>query len=109
MGQKSKNLFEMGADLGTGWSEVVEVKKEQKRVKPKEAHRLHIAFEKRRGKPNTLVGLFSYEEEALKVLHKKIKKALACGGSIEGAYLLFQGDHRGQIKALFEKEGWRFK
>ncbi len=110
MAQKRKeNLFEMGANFGDGWSLQTEPKSESKIIKTQSEHRLHVAFEKRRGKPVTLVGEFFYGEKSLKELHKKIKKSLACGGAVEDGFLIFQGDHREKIKPLFEKEGWKFK
>lgn len=114
---KKNNLFEMGASLSDGWSSDNQQKasKVSHKIKAQNEHQLHVRFEKRKGKPTTLVGLFFYGEPSLKELHKKIKKSLACGGSIErdeilgGDYLVFQGDHREKVKPLFEKASWRFK
>ena len=114
---KKSNLFEMGSSFTDNWSS------DNKKVQPKTStifkvqadHQLHIRFEKRKGKPQTMVGLFYYAEKNLKELHKKVKKSLACGGSIEkdekesGFYLLFQGDHKDKIKPYFEALNWRFK
>jgi len=109
MGGKN-NLFEMGANFDEGWSEVIEVASTKKNVvKTQSEHRLVVQFEKRKGKPVTLVGRFSYDAKALKTLHKKIKQQLACGGTIEEEWLVFQGDHRDTIKALFNKQQWKFK
>jgi len=115
--QKKNNLFDMGASFNDGWSSDNHQKssKTSHSIKAQNQHQLHLRFEKRKGKPTTLVGLFYYGEASLKELHKKIKKSLACGGSIErdeimgGDYLVFQGDHREKVKALFEKSSWRFK
>lgn len=118
MAQKSKsNLFEMGSSFSNTWDSDNKSSKKSPSliIKVQADHQLHIRFEKRKGKPQTMVGLFYYAEKNLKDLHKKIKKSLACGGSIEkdekesGFYLLFQGDHRDKIKALFEKQSWKFK
>lgn len=117
MAEKKKNLFDMGASLGDGWSSNNQSKHQVSThiIKAQNEHQLHVRFEKRKGKPLTMVGLFFYGEKALKELHKKIKKSLACGGSIErddekkGDYLLFQGDHKEKVKALFEKQEWKFK
>ena len=115
--QKKNNLFEMGSSFNDSWNSDNQKSKPKvsQTVKPQNQHQLHIKFEKRKGKPTTLVGLFCYGEPSLKELHKKIKKSLACGGSLEkdetlgGYYLLFQGDHREKIKPFFEKLDWRFK
>lgn len=106
---KKTNLFEMGANFDSGWQEISESKRSSKLSKSQDEHTLVVQFEKRRGKPVTLVGPFSYDESELKKLHKKIKKTLACGGTIEQQWLIFQGDHRDTVKPLFVKYGWSFK
>jgi len=115
--QKKNNLFDMGSTFNDGWHSDNHQKtsKVSHKIKAQNEHQLHVRFEKRKGKPTTLVGLFFYGEPSLKELHKKVKKSLACGGSIErdemlgGDYLVFQGDHRDKVKVLFEKSAWRFK
>ena len=106
---KKINLFEMGAKIDNGWAMQSGTKTTSKKILPQSEHLLHVQFEKRRGKPTTLVGKFHYGEKSLKELHKIIKKSLACGGSVEDEYLLFQGDHREKVKALFIKQNWKFK
>ena len=103
------NLFEMGSQLSSGWALIQEAQTPATPLKSQKEHQLVVTFEKRNGKPVTLVGLFFYEEAALKNLHQSIKKSLACGGAIEDQRLLFQGDHREKVKPLFEKLGWKFK
>lgn len=115
--QKKNNLFEMGTSFQDGWNSDNHNSKSKTThiIKPQNQHQLHLRFEKRKGKPTTLVGLFYYGEPTLKELHNKIKKKLACGGSIErdetlgGDYLLFQGDHREKIRPFFENLDWKFK
>lgn len=115
--QKKINLFEMGSSFDSDWSSDNQERKSKGSltIKAQNQHQLHIKFEKRKGKPTTLVGLFYYGEPSLKELHKKIKKSLACGGSVEkdeslgGYYLLFQGNHREKVKPFFEKLDWKFK
>ncbi len=116
MGTKKENLFEMGASLSDGWSSDNKHKASASSIiKLQNQHQLHVRFEKRKGKPVTLVGLFFYGERDLKELHKKVKKSLACGGAVEkddekgGFYLIFQGDHKDKIRPHFEKLGWKFK
>lgn len=100
----------MGAKFDEGWkvsdSKATPLKKEK--LSQKE-HMLVLGFEKRKGKPVTLVGRFLFDAKELKQHHKKVKQQLACGGSIEGEWLAFQGDHRDTIKERFTKLGWRFK
>jgi translation initiation factor 1 len=116
-GSKKANLFEMGASFSDTWESNNKNRATVTKhiIKAQNQHQLHLRFEKRKGKPVTMVGLFFYGEKDLKELHKKIKKSLACGGGIErddekkGDYLLFQGDHKDKIKTLFEKLSWKFK
>jgi translation initiation factor 1 len=116
-GSKKNSPFEMGAHFSDNWQSDNKspTSSTKQIIKPQNQHQLHVRFEKRKGKPVTMVGLFFYGDKDLKMLHKKIKKSLACGGGIEldteknGYYLLFQGDHKDKIKPLFEKVSWKFK
>ena len=76
---------------------------------PKEKHHLVMQFEKRKGKPVSLVGRFSLDEKELKDLAKKLKSTLACGESVEGEWILLQGDVRQKIKEILIGWGWKFK
>ena len=107
--KKGFDLFEMGANLGSGWQEVGDTKKSSVSLLTKSEHTLVLQFEKRKGKAVTLVGKFYFDPSEMKALHKKVKQKLACGGSIEAEFLLFQGDHRTTIKSLFIQQGWKFK
>ena len=106
----------MGAKIDSGWTQTSSPTSKKVIIKAQAEHVLHLRFEKRKGKPVTLVGLFFYGDKSLKDLHKAVKKSLACGGGIESdkadasaTLLLFQGDHREKIKPLFIKQGWKFK
>ena len=76
---------------------------------PKNQHQLVFTFEKRRGKPVTLVGRFNLEEKDKKEVLKLLKKKLACGGSIKEEWIELQGDVKEKIKLTLEKEGWKFR
>lgn len=91
-------------------------KKEDKKTKSssnqilaKNQHQLVFTFEKRRGKPVTLVGRFYLEEKEKKEVLKLLKKKLACGGSIKDEWIELQGDVKEKIKNVLEKENWKFK
>jgi len=93
-----------------------DTKKEDKKNKtksseiiPKNQHQLVFTFEKRRGKPVTLVGRFYLEEKEKKELLKLLKKKLACGGSVKEEWIELQGDVKEKIKLTLEKEGWKFR
>jgi len=76
---------------------------------PKNQHQLVFTFEKRKGKPVTLVGRFYLEEKEKKEVLKLLKKKLACGGSIKDEWIELQGDVKEKVKLTLENEGWKFK
>jgi len=105
-------LFEMGAKLD---SESFDTKKEDKKkktsskIEPKNQHQLVFTYEKRKGKPVTLVGRFNLIEKEKKEVLKLLKKKLACGGAVKDEWIELQGDVKIKIKEILSKEGWKFK
>ncbi|AXH13874.1 translation initiation factor SUI1 [Malaciobacter mytili] len=96
--------------------DIFDTKKEDKKNKEKSLeilsknqHQLVFTFEKRKGKPVTLVGRFYLAENEKKEILKLLKKKLACGGSINNEFIELQGDIKDKIKAILENEGWKFK
>jgi translation initiation factor 1 len=106
-------IFEMGAKLEGDTFDTSKNdkknKKTQSEIKPKNQHQLVFTYEKRNGKPVTLVGRFYLEEKEKKELLKLLKKKLACGGSFKDEWVELQGDIKEKIKTVLEKEGWKFK
>jgi translation initiation factor 1 len=100
----------IGASFEDEWKEVsgkkVLTKKEL--VEPAK-HFLFFKFEKRKGKPVTLIGPFQIKKEEANTLLKKIKKSLGSGGSYKEDFMEFQGDCKARLIELFAKEGFRFK
>ncbi|MDD3008692.1 MAG: translation initiation factor SUI1 [Arcobacter sp.] len=84
-------------------------KKSSNEIIPKNQHQLVFTFEKRNGKPVTLVGRFYIEESEKKEVLKLLKKKLACGGAINNEWLEIQGDFKDKIKEILIKENWKFK
>jgi len=78
-------------------------------IEPKNQHQLVFTYEKRKGKPVTLVGRFHIVENEKKELLKLLKKKLACGGSIKDEWIELQGDVKQKVKEVLEKEGWKFR
>ena len=72
-------------------------------------HQLVFKFEKRRGKPVTLIGPICLKKDEINALLKKMKKSLGSGGSFKDEFMEFQGDCKERLRELFEKEGFRFK
>ena len=84
-------------------------KKSSNEIIPKNQHQLVFTFEKRNGKPVTLVGRFYIEEAEKKEVLKLLKKKLACGGAINNEWLEIQGDFKDKIKEILTKENWEFR
>lgn len=107
-----KNLFEMGANLN---SEHFDTQKEDKKkiqtqhTMPQKEHQLVFTYEKRNGKPVTLVGRFYCDESTKKEVLKLLKKKLACGGALNEEWLELQGDVKEKIKTILEPQGWKFR
>jgi translation initiation factor 1 len=104
-------MFEIGAKL-SGQSfdtkKQKEVKKSFEKI-TKNEHNLVFTFEKRKGKPVTLVGRFYLNEKEKKDILKLLKTKLACGGAVKEEWLELQGNVKDKIKEILLKEGWRFK
>lgn len=59
----------------------------------------------RGGKTVTVVTGLALDEGALAELSRRLKAACATGGTVRGATLELQGDHRDAIASLLEREG----
>jgi translation initiation factor 1 len=66
---------------------------------------LIIRFEKRNGKPATIVSNFQGSEAELKDLAGKLKKFCGVGGSAKDDEILIQGDARLKIADYLRKQG----
>jgi translation initiation factor 1 len=114
MGLADKLAFSMGAKLdGDSFDTTKEDKKNPKKssneIIPKNQHQLVFTYEKRKGKPVTLVGRFNIKEDEKKEVLKLLKKKLACGGSIKDEWIELQGDLKEKIKTVLESDGWKFR
>lgn len=70
---------------------------------------LCLRFEKRNGKPATIVSEFEGSAEELKDLARKLKNTLGTGGSAKDDEILLQGDVRQKVSQLLRAEGYRLK
>lgn len=105
-------IFEMGSNLsGDSFDTHKEDKKKKSstHIMDKKEHQLVFTYEKRKGKPVTLVGRFYLSEKDKKAVLKVLKKKLACGGTIKDEWIELQGDVREKIKTILQKEDWKFK
>lgn len=68
-----------------------------------------IRFEKRNGKPATIVSNFDGSESALKDLAATLKKHCGTGGSAKDDEILIQGDVRQKIADFLTKQGHKVR
>jgi len=66
-------------------------------------------FEKRKGKPTTIISGYEGEEEDFKILAKELKNKLAVGGSFKDGEIIIQGDYRDRIMKLLQDKGFKTK
>ncbi len=114
MSLADKLAFGMGSKLeGNSFDTSKEDKKNPKKdngkIIPKNQHQLVFTYEKRNGKPVTLVGRFNISLDEKKEVLKLLKKKLACGGAINEEWLELQGDVKEKIKTVLEADGWKFR
>lgn len=76
---------------------------------PKNQHQLVFTFEKRKGKPVTLIGRFYITEDEKKAVLKLLKTKLACGGAIKEEWIELQGDVKQKVIDTLTKDGWKFR
>jgi translation initiation factor 1 len=104
-------MFEMGAKLEGESYDTKRLKSKDKSFEKisKSEHQLVFTFEKRRGKPVTLVGRFFLSDKEKKDVLKLLKTKLGCGGAVKGEWLELQGDIKSKIVEILEANGWKFR
>jgi translation initiation factor 1 len=66
-------------------------------------------FEKRKGKPTTIIAGYDGEEEDFKILAKEIKNKFAVGGSYKDGEIIIQGNYRDKIMQFLQEKGFKTK
>ncbi len=66
-------------------------------------------YEKRKGKPITILEGYTGADEDFKKLAKEIKTQLSVGGSFKNDTIIIQGDYRDQIMNILQKKGFKVK
>jgi translation initiation factor 1 len=94
-------MFEMGAKLDEETVKTNELTKNE--------HQLVFTYEKRNGKPVTLVGRFQLDDAKKKEILKLLKNKLATGGTINEDWIEIQGDKKDKIIEILTKDGWKFR
>lgn len=90
--------------------------KEESSEKPEETNSIWMQeapiickYEKRKGKPITILEGYTGANEDFKVLAKEIKQKLSVGGSFKDDKIIIQGDYRDKIMQLLKDKGFSVK
>lgn len=92
-----------------------EVSNEPEAIEEK-AHELFVQkepmickFEKRKGKPTTIIEGYEGSEEDFKILAKELKTKLSVGGTFKEESIIIQGDYRDKIMTILKEKGFKVK
>jgi len=66
-------------------------------------------YEKRKGKPITILEGYTGAEKDFKQLAKEIKTKLSVGGTFKNNTIIIQGDYRDKIMEILQKKGFKTK
>ena len=66
-------------------------------------------FEKRKGKPTTIIEGYSGSDEDFKLLSKELKTKLSVGGTFKDDSIIIQGDYRDKIMTILIAKGFKVK
>lgn len=66
-------------------------------------------YEKRKGKPITIIEGYTGSDEDFKLLAKELKTKLSVGGSFKNDQIIIQGDYRDKIMQLLKEKGFNVK
>ena len=66
-------------------------------------------YEKRKGKPITILEGYTGAIEDFKALTKELKKKLSVGGSFKDGKIIIQGDFRDKIMQILKEKGFSVK
>jgi translation initiation factor 1 len=66
-------------------------------------------YEKRKGKPTTIIEGYTGATEDFKKLAKELKTTLSVGGSFKEDKIIIQGNYRDKIMAILKEKGFAVK
>ena len=66
-------------------------------------------YEKRKGKPITILEGYNGATEDFKLLAKELKQKLSVGGSFKNEKIIIQGDYRYKIMDILKSKGFKVK
>lgn len=74
-----------------------------------QADPLICKYEKRKGKPITIIEGYTGATSDFKQLAKEIKQLLSVGGSFKNEQIIIQGDYRDKIMKFLQDKGFKTK
>ncbi len=66
-------------------------------------------YEKRKGKPITIIDGYTGATADFKILAKELKQKLSVGGSFKNDTIIIQGDYRDAIMTMLQEKGFNVK
>ena len=66
-------------------------------------------YEKRKGKPITIIEGYNGADSDFKLLAKQLKQLLSVGGSFKNQQIIIQGDYRDKIMIMLKEKGFNVK
>ncbi|MCM4173272.1 translation initiation factor [Arenibacter sp. TNZ] len=66
-------------------------------------------YEKRKGKPITILEGYTGADKDFKQLAKELKTKLSVGGSFKDDSIIIQGDYRDKIMKILQEKGFKVK
>lgn len=66
-------------------------------------------YEKRKGKPITILEGYNGADSDFKKLAKELKTKLSVGGTFKAGKIIIQGDYRDKIMAMLQEKGFKVK
>ncbi len=66
-------------------------------------------FEKRKGKPITIIEGYTGTDDDFKLLAKELKTKLSVGGTFKDDSIIIQGDYRDKIMEMLKNKGFKVK
>ncbi len=83
--------------------------KEDDSLISKQSEPVRCLYEKRKGKPVTIIEGFEMSESMQQEMAKKLKVFLGVGGTYKAGQIIIQGDYRPKIMDYLTKLGYKVK
>ncbi len=90
-------------------SEVTEIIEDSNHELFVQAEPMICKYEKRKGKPTTIIEGYMGSDEDFKILAKEIKTKLSVGGTFKDDSIIIQGDYRDKIMEILKVKGFKTK